>query len=125
MMNIQAIKSGNAVFLIHFILGLIAFFTFFAAMFNAMERLMLQAAFVGLVTNLIVSALLARKDIHRGMIAATIFAAPELFFTLFSIGDAIVYGKPEPFLFWFCSAVVTLLSGLLGVVAVKLFAVKR
>ena len=98
-----------------FLLGLVAFFFFFAAMFNGLDLLMAIAAIGGLALNFLVSLLLARKHVRNGKAAALAFAAPALLFSLFALGDAFAYGKLAPFLFWFSGGLVALASGLLGV----------
>ncbi len=109
---------SGVVLSLQFVLGLTAFFSFFGAMFNGLDQLMVTAAVIGLAINLIVSALAARKGIIGGVLAAVVFGSPALLFSVFSLGDAIVLGKPGPFLFWSSAAIVSIVSGLLGVLLV-------
>ena len=117
-------KSGDVVYAIQFILGSMVFFTFFAAMFNGLDRLVLLTALVGLTINMAVSALAARKSARSGINAAIAFGGPAILFSIFSIGDALAYGKIQPFLFWFGSAVAAVSSGLLGVAVVNMSGVR-
>ncbi len=110
---------GGAVLFLQLVLGTAAFFSFFAAMFNGLEEMMLVVAVTGLAVNMAVSALVARKGVRSGVLAAVAFAGPALLFSLFSLGDALALGNPAPFLFWFGAAVVSIVTGLLGVLLVR------
>ncbi len=101
--------------IVQFVLGLVAFFVFFSALFNGLDRLALAAASIGLLVNLLVSALIAKRRLVDGAIAAVVFAGPALLPAALSLGDLLVYGKVGPLLFWLSVALATAASGLLGV----------
>jgi hypothetical protein len=97
--------------------GTIAFFVFFAGLFNGLEDTAYAAAAAGLTFNFCVSGWVARRDRQRGLLAALLFAAPAGAFALFAIGDLLASGKAEPFLFWSAVALAGAGAGLLGALA--------
>lgn len=102
------------VLIFNFFLGTVAFFIYFAAMFNGLDRLMMVSGVIGLIVNPILSGLVGRKNIRNGVKSAIVFSSPALLFTLLSIGDALVYGRLEPLLFWMGAGGIVLASGLIG-----------
>jgi hypothetical protein len=95
--------------------GAIAFFVFFAGMFNGRTMLMVSAAAIGLAVNLLVSRRLARRSRATGAVAATAFGAAAVLFAVFSLGDLLAQGDAQPFLFWSSAAAAAIGAGLLGV----------
>jgi len=111
---------SGALVSLQFILGGMAFFCLFAALFNGLDRLAIVATFAGLALNMLISAFIARRDIGGGVTAAMTFGGPALLFSFFSLGDALIEGNARPFLFWLSCGVIAISFGLLGVKLVAL-----
>lgn len=106
---------SRALLTLQFTAGLLAFFLFFAGLFNGLDQLAHAAAAGGLLYNVVASALVARRGLQRGVIAAAAFAGPAGAFAAFSLGDLLMAGNVKPFLFWAPVALVAAAAGLLGV----------
>ena len=102
--------------IIQIILGIFAFFLFFAGIFNGHTQYVILVGAVSLLATLVISYYAGRQSKSTGIKAALGFASPALLFAILSVGDALSAGKFEPLMFWSAAGVSAFVAGLLGVV---------
>lgn len=103
------------------LIGLLAFGIFFITFFNGMGNIIIVAAAITLLVNLLLSAFMALGNLKQGLLTATAYSAPVAVFSALSVGDLVLKGNSAPFLFWLSATGIVFSAGVLGVLLVCLY----
>lgn len=100
---------------VQLLLGAGATYLLVLGLLNGVNALIMTAAISGVLLNLIVATLTARRDLAAGFYAALAFGAAALVLALLSMGNA------KPFIFWLLVTVMAITPGMAGVWGVFMY----
>lgn len=107
------------------IAGLIGFGIFFYTLFNGMGQVIIITGAVTLLINALLSGFMALNSLRQGLLTAAAYCAPVAVFSALAVGDLVLKGKSDPFIFWFSAAAATFTAGALGVLVIFLYRLFR
>ncbi|MCG8427905.1 MAG: hypothetical protein MI754_11165 [Chromatiales bacterium] len=103
------------ILIIQIVLGVFAFFLFFAGMTNGHTDYVVLVAAVSLIVTCVFSYIAGKRSSLLGIKSTLAFATPALLFAVLSLADLLSDGNARPLLFWSVVALIAVSAGLVGV----------